>query len=161
MACGLAKGLGAAEVLYMDWSEERRAVAERWGAQTIDSAEALPERLPHRDFDVTVDASGNPAALALVARHTGDNGICTSTAGAIYAFGDVPMPIFHFYRRSVEFYTGWVHTRTLIDEPLRLLQTGAFDLTPVVTRTLPFSDAAEALVEPFTKLVFVSDPGSR
>ncbi len=158
MACGLAGASGAGEVLYMDWSADRRAVAERWGALTIDTSDSLPERLAHRDFDVTVDASGNPAALALVARHTGDNGICTSTAGAIYALGDVPMPVFHLYRRSAEFHTGWVHTRALIDEPLRLLREGRFDPAPVVTRTLPFSEAADALVEPFTKLIFERDP---
>lgn len=154
LAAGLAASLGAGEVVYLDRDPGRRAIAAAWGARTVDTAAGLPERLEPREFDITVDAAGDPAALNLVARHTGDDGICVCTAGAIYARADVPMPVFHLYRRAVEFRTGWVHTRALVEEPLALIAGGGFDPSPATDAVHPFESAAEALVEPFTKLVF-------
>ncbi len=57
------------------------------------------------------------------------------------------------YRKSISFHTGWVHTHALIDEPLALITSGTFDPSPVTTKVVPWEDAAEALVEPFTKLI--------
>lgn len=154
-AAALAATLGAGEVTYLDWDAGRRRLAEAYGAaRTVDTAAGLPE-LEGR-FDVSVDASGNPEALALVLRHTAANGICTSTAGAIYAAADVPLPVFSMYRQSVTFRTGWVHTRPLMREPLELIAAGRFDPSPAFTAVLPFDQAPEALAEPFTKLVFLA-----
>jgi alcohol dehydrogenase len=149
----LAAALGAGEVTYLDWDPGRRQLAEEYGVtHAIDTSAGPPELDGH--FDVTVDSSGNPEALGLVLRYTADNGICTSTAAAFYAAGDVPLPVLHMYRRAVTFQTGWVHTRPLMGQPLELIRHGRFDPRPAFTAVLPFEQAAEALVEPFTKLVF-------
>jgi alcohol dehydrogenase len=154
-AAALAVGLGAAAVTYLDADAGRRRVAEGYGVgETLDTSAGLPE-LDGR-FDVTVDASGNPEALALVLRRTAANGICTCTAGAIYALADVPLPVFAMYRQAVTFRTGWVHTRPLIHRPLELIARGDFDPRPAFTRVAPFEQAAELLAEPFTKLVLLA-----
>jgi len=152
-AAALAVVLGAGEVTYLDWDPSRRQLATGYGVDTvIDVADGLPSGLSG-EFDVSVDASGNPDALRLAVRHTAANGICTSTAGAIYAAADVPLPVFHMYRQSITFHTGWVHTRPLMQHPLALIVDGRFDPLPAVTQTVTFDEAAAALAEPFTKLV--------
>jgi threonine dehydrogenase-like Zn-dependent dehydrogenase len=152
-AAALAVVLGASDVTYLDWDAGRRALATAYGvSESVDSSGGLPEDLA-RDYDVTVDASGNPDALRLVLRCTAANGICTCTAGAIYAAGDVPLPVFQMYRQSITFHTGWVHTRPLMHEPLALISEGRFDPTLAITQTVSFDDAPAALAEPFTKLV--------
>lgn len=159
MAAGLAHALGAARIVYLDWDAGRRSIAEQsYGAAVIDTATGLPEELDNRDFDITVDASGNPAVLALVLRHTGDNGTCTCTTAAIYAAGDVPVPMLHMYRRGVTLRTGWVDTRPLMTHPLGLIANGTYDPQPTVTSVVGFDDAPAALVEPFTKLVVTRKP---
>lgn len=155
-SAGLAVALGASTVTYLDWDPGRRQIAETYGVHAaIDTATELPESLPDR-FDITVDASGNPAALQLVLRQTVANGICTSTSASIYT-ADVPLPLLHMYRQSITFYTGWVHTRTHMHAPLELLTEGRFDPLPAVTATVSFTDAAAALAAPFTKLVLRRD----
>jgi threonine dehydrogenase-like Zn-dependent dehydrogenase len=61
------------------------------------------------------------------------------------------------YLKSVSFHTGWVHTHAIIDEPLELIRSGRFDPSPVVSRTVDWSDAIDALVEPFTKVIVRRD----
>lgn len=156
LAAGLAHVLGAAQTTYLDWDASRRSIASsHFGAATVDTSSGLPDGdALDGDFDVLVDASGNPDALRLVLGLAGPNAIITCTAGAIYAFGDIPFPVFSMYRRSVTFHTGWVHTRPLMEEPLALLVEGSFDPRVIETACVPFDDAPEALAQPFTKLAF-------
>lgn len=154
-AAALAVVLGAGEVAYLDGDPGRRALAERYGVdRVVDTTPGVPEL--DGAFDVTVDASGDPDALRLVLRQTAANGICTSTAAAVYAAGDVPIPVFEMFRQSVTFHTGWAHTRALMHAPLELIREGRFDPSPAFTAVVPFDQAAEPLVEPFTKLGFLA-----
>lgn len=152
-AAALAVVLDASEVVYLDWDARRRDLASAYGVDhALDTTDGLPEL--EGAFDVTVDASGNPDALSLALRHTAANGVCTSTAAAIYAAGDVPLPLLEMYRQSVTFRTGWAHTRPLMHAPLELITAGRFDPRPAFDATLSFDQAAERLAEPFTKLGF-------
>lgn len=154
LSAGLAKALGAAEVVYLDWDASRRTIAtSRFGALALDTSEGLPDNQLEGDFDVLVDASGNPDALRLLLARTAPDALVTCTAGAIYAFGEIPFPVFSMYRRSVSFHTGWVHTRTLMEEPLEFIADGAFDPRVIETAVVGFDQATEALTQPFTKLV--------
>jgi alcohol dehydrogenase len=153
-AAALGVVLGAGEVTFLDWNPDRRALAQEYGVDhALDTAEDLPEL--DGSFDVTVDASGNPEALGLALRHTAANGICTSTAAAIYT-ADVPLPLLDMYRQSVTLQTGWVHTRPLMQAPLGLIADGRFDPSPAFTAVVPFDQAADRLAEPFTKLGFLA-----
>ena len=151
-AVGFAKALGAGRVVYADHDTARLAIAESYGAETWELSKSWLHGIRER-FDITVDASGRPETVAELLRMTGRAGVCTSTTAAIYIGGDVPVPMFHMYRNSISLHTGWVHTHSVLPEPLALIQSGAFDPTPVRSRVVSWEDAADALIEPFTKLI--------
>jgi threonine dehydrogenase-like Zn-dependent dehydrogenase len=52
------------------------------------------------------------------------------------------------------FVTGRIHARRDAPAVLDLLAAGTVDPTPVTTKVVPFDDAADALLENYTKLVF-------
>jgi alcohol dehydrogenase len=158
LAAGLAVALGAGEVGYLDPDPDRRRIAvERFGATASDLGPALAGRDDAPEGDVLVDASGNPDALRGLLRCAAPGAVVTCTAGAIYARADIPFPVFSMYRRSVTFHTGWVSTRPLMQAPLDLIAAGRFDPRVIETDVVGFAQAADALTEPFTKLVFVRD----
>ena len=121
----------------------------------MDTSDGLPGELAGR-FDVLVDASGNPEALRLALSRAAPGAVATCTAGAIYALGDIPFPVFSMYRRGVSFHTGWVNTRALMAKPLSLIADGVFDPRAIETAVVDFEHAADALSEPFTKLVLTA-----
>lgn len=149
-AAAQAKALGSDHVLYVDHDATRRALAEGYGAETLDH---IPERL-ERTFAITVDASGRPGALQLALRSLARDGICT--VPAIY-FGDPPpLPMFEMYVKNTTLVTGRIHARRDAPRVLEMLASGAFDPQPVTTRTVSFAEAADALTaHEHTKLVFV------
>ena len=71
----------------------------------------------------------------------------------MYRGRPVPIDVYDMYRKSVRFETGWVHTQSLIDEPLALIANGKFDPSPVTTAVVDWDQCADALVDPFTKLI--------
>jgi alcohol dehydrogenase len=147
-AAGLAVALGAESVLYIDPDAHRRSLAAALGAQT---APAAAGRIG--PFPITVDASGDPAALKLALQATAADGVCTSAA--IY-FGEQPaLPLLRMYTQCVTFKTGRAHVRPAMPRVLELLAAGRLDAAAVTTRLVPFAQATEALLEPgWTKLVF-------
>jgi len=162
LAAGIAAVIDAREIVYLDRDEGRRSIAARdFRARVIDTSQGFPEDDLDRDFDVIVDASGNPDALQFVLSRSGPDAIVTSTAGAIYAFADVPFPVFSMYRNSVSFHTGWVNTRPIMQEPLELIRAGTFNPRLIETAVADFADAPQALAEPFTKLIFTREDAQR
>jgi alcohol dehydrogenase len=147
-----AFALGSERVVYVDEDEQRRAVAERLGAETIGE---LPERLDEH-FPVTVDASANPRGLELALRATAADGVCTST-GIYFDASDPPsFPLFEMYVRNTTFVTGRVHARKQIPHVLESIESGRLDPTQVTTRVVDWQDAADALLDfpGWNKLVF-------
>lgn len=155
-AVGFAKTLGAGRVVYADHDPSRLAIAQRYGAEIWELGATWLDGIRQR-FDITVDASARPDTIAELLRMTGRAGVCTSTSAAVYIGGDVPVPMFHMYRNAISLHTGWVHTHTVMPEPMALIQSGAFDPTPVTSRVVSWDDAADALVEPFTKLIIARE----
>jgi alcohol dehydrogenase len=147
-AAGLAVGLGSQAVTYVDADDARRATAERLGASALADP---PKRLG--PFPITVDASADPDGLALALRSTAPDGTCTSVA--IY-FGEQPrMPLLEMYTKGITFHTGRANARTAMPHVLGLAAAGDIRPELVTTRTVAWSDAADALLEPgWTKLVF-------
>lgn len=146
-AAGLAVALGSESVLYVDADEDRRTRAQTLGAQTL-------AQTPHRvgPYPITVDASGDPAGLALALRSTSPDGVCTSTA--IY-FGDPPaMPLLEMYTKGITFRTGRANAREAIPHVLDLAAAGAFRADLVTSTVVAWDDAADVLVEGgWTKVV--------
>jgi alcohol dehydrogenase len=146
-AVALALALGAASVLYVDADAGRRGTAEALGAETLADP---PKRLG--PFPITVDSSADPEGLALALRSTAPDGTCTSTA--IY-FGEQPaLPLLEMYTKCVTFKTGRAHVREAMPLVLELVAAGSLQPERVTTRTVPWLDAAAALLEAdWTKLV--------
>ena len=146
-AAGVAVALGSESVLYVDGDPHRREVASSLGAQTF--AE-MPKRVG--PYPITVDASGDPAGLALALRSTAPDGVCTSTA--IY-FGEQPsLPLLEMYTKGITFRTGRANAREAMPQVLELAAQGALRPELVTSRVVPWEDAAEGLLEGgWTKLV--------
>jgi alcohol dehydrogenase len=144
-AAGMAKALGAAKVVYADPDPKRRALAESYGAETLDS---YPDRLG--PFAITVDASAAQEGLALALRSTAPDGICTSTG--IYFEPLTPVPLLEMYTKGITFQTGRVHAGPAIPHVLELIE-GGWDPEPVTNRVAAWDEAADALVEERGKLV--------
>jgi len=150
-AAAEALALGSERVLYVDYDPGRRAIAQAYGAETLDH---VPDRVDGR-FPITVDASGDPRGLELALGSLDRDGICTSTA--VYFDPEVRprMPLLAMYAQATTFVTGRIHARRDAPRVLDLLAGGDFDPTPVTTRVVSFDDAADALTaHDHTKLVF-------
>ncbi|HEX4467553.1 MAG TPA: alcohol dehydrogenase catalytic domain-containing protein [Solirubrobacteraceae bacterium] len=147
-AAGIAVALGAEAVLYVDADEDRRATAEKLGAQTL--AETPKRAGSH---PITVDASGDPEGLGLALRSTAPDGVCTSTA--IY-FGEQPsLPLLEMYTKGITFHTGRANAREAMPHVLELAHSGALRPELVTSKIVAWEDAAAALCERgWTKLVF-------
>jgi threonine dehydrogenase-like Zn-dependent dehydrogenase len=158
-AAGIAVASGAERVVYADYDPGRLAIAERMGAEALALArtgiDTLKPNLDKLDggFDITVDASGNAELLPTLIKLTARGGVCTSTAGVMYRGRDPKLPVYDMYRKSMSFHTGWVHTHSVIEEPLELIRSGVFDPSPVTTTVTDWNGAIDALIEPFTKVV--------
>jgi threonine dehydrogenase-like Zn-dependent dehydrogenase len=145
-----ARALGSEDVLYVDADPGRRAIAEGYGARTLDH---VPDRAD-RPFPITVDAAGTPEALALALGSLDRDGVCTSTA-IYFDQGRVPaFPLLQMYVMGTTFVTGRIHARRDAPAVLALLADGTLDVAPVTSRVVAFDDAADALLEDYTKLVF-------
>jgi threonine dehydrogenase-like Zn-dependent dehydrogenase len=149
-AVAQALALGSGDVLYVDPDAGRRAIAERYGARVLD---VVPEQLDAR-FPITVDASGTREGLALAVGSLDRDGVCTSCA--IYFDGGMvpPFPLLQMYVMVGTFRTGRIHARHHAPAVLDLLAGGGLDVAPVTSRVVAFDDAADALLEDYTKLVF-------
>ncbi len=171
-AVAAARALGAREVVYVDHSPARAAVAEKLGAKVVREKygprlrvgrfpiteklgakvvrEKYGPRLRVGRFPITVDATAREEGLRFCLASTDADGICTSVG--IY-FTDVSLPLLDMYTRGVRFVTGRIHARRDLPEGLALAASGAFDLATVATTIVDWEQAPEAWVEPATKLV--------
>jgi threonine dehydrogenase-like Zn-dependent dehydrogenase len=150
-AVAIAKALGAGHVAYIDDDPGRLALAAELGAEAIEGDPSGPIG----PYDVTVDASADPARLATTLRSTGPCGTCTSIG--IYWQNDVAVPLLEMYDRAITFITGSPQARPAIPEVLDLVASGKLAPERITTRVVSFGDAPDALAEPYTKLVMVPD----
>jgi alcohol dehydrogenase len=150
-AAAQAVALGSERVLYIDPEPSRRALAEAYGAETMDH---LPERVDKR-FPITVANTTDVAGLELALGSLGRDGVCTSTGVFFAGEIEAKLPILAMYVYANTFVTGRIHARRDAPEVLELLASGKFDPQPATTKVVPFGDAADALLEGhYTKLVF-------
>jgi threonine dehydrogenase-like Zn-dependent dehydrogenase len=146
-AVDAARALGAGRVVYIDTDASRLQAAAALGAETV---EGPP---PNRTgpFPITVDASTTHEGLACALRSTDPGGVCTSVS--IIAEPQTPVPLFEMYTNGIEFHTGRVMARPIIPEILELAAAGSLHPQQVTSKVVSWDDAADALVEPETKLI--------
>jgi alcohol dehydrogenase len=146
-AVAIAIALGASHVTYVDDDPGRLKLAAELGAETIEGTPSDPIGF----YEVTVDASADPARLATALRSTAPCGTCTSIG--IYWGNDVALPLLEMYDRAVTFITGSPQARPAIPEVLELVASGRLAPERITTSVVSFDDAPDALAEPYTKLV--------
>jgi threonine dehydrogenase-like Zn-dependent dehydrogenase len=150
-AAGLAVSLGAGDVLYLDDDEGRRQRAASMGAR----AQALNLPREPLQFDITVHAMAQESTLSFALRSTVPNGVFVQIG--MFFSDTVPMPLRSLYARGIQFHTGRVHARAELPGVLAHCAQGKFDASAVTSRVLNFSDAAQGMLDPSPKIVFVND----
>jgi alcohol dehydrogenase len=143
----IALALGATRVVYCDVEEDRLRKAEALGAEPV---EGYPERLG--PFPITAMVAADPAALALAARSTAPDGICTC-AGILFQ-PETPLPLIEMYTKITTFRTGRPHARPTIPLVLDLIAEGRLAPESVTDQVLSWDQAPEALADNRGKLVF-------
>jgi threonine dehydrogenase-like Zn-dependent dehydrogenase len=148
-AVAFANTLGAGRITYIDEDEQRLALAAELGAETREG----PPPGRAGDYDVTVDASADPAGLACALRSVKPGGTCTSVG--IYWQPETPVPLFEMFIRGVTFITGRPSARVVMPKVLEMVASGVIKPELVTSRVATFDEAPEALLESNTKLVMV------
>lgn len=144
-----AVALGATEVRYVDRDPTRVEVARRLGAHATVHTGPWPKRF--EPAAVTVDATGDVDGLHTVVRSTERYGHCTSVA--VYFDQATTLPLLEMYTRGVTFHTSRADSRRFLPEVLDLFTATSFDPLSIPTTVVDWNDAAEAWLEPATKLV--------
>ncbi len=147
-AVALARALGAGRVRYVDDDERRCAAAAALGAEVTRRGGGWPRRFDRAE--VVVDGTADPAGLACAVRSTEDLGLLT-VVGIV--FGDAALPLLEMYTRGITVHLSRADSRRHLPEVLALAASGAFDPLAVPTTVVPFDDAAQAWLQPATKLV--------
>jgi threonine dehydrogenase-like Zn-dependent dehydrogenase len=143
----VAVARGATRVVYCDVEDGRLRKAEALGAEVV---QGYPERLG--PFPITAMVATDPAALALAARSTAPDGICTC-AGIVFQ-PDTPIPLLEMYTKITTFQTGRVHARATMPRVFQLMADGRLQPEAVTDRVLGWDEAPDALADNLGKLVF-------
>lgn len=147
-AVAFAVAAGANSVTYVDRAADRLAIAENYGARVIEG----PPPKSLGSFPITVDASADTTSLLCAIRSTEVEGRCSSVGGH---FAPVSLPMLDMYAKGITFYTGPGRGMPNVAPALAMIRDGRVDPSPVTSAIIPFADAAQALVTPGRKPVFV------
>lgn len=151
-AAAAAVALGAGEVIYLDDDATRRAAATALGAQSAPLA--LGEgRKAEQQFEIVVEAAGDAEALAFAIESTAANGVLTAVS--IHFGATTPVPLTKAYYKGITLHTGRVQSRAVVGDVLGCVACGKLDPGPVTHRIARFADAADAMAEPGSKLIFL------
>ncbi len=150
-----AIALGAERVVYVDDDDQRLRLAEQLGAESVAAAGGWDLLDLGRRFPITVDANVLDHGRELALRAVAPCGVCTSVSGG--AAPRSALPLQQMYLKGVRYEIGRVHALATAPAVLELLNAGLIDPGAVITRIALFSEAADAMVEPAVKIVFVND----
>lgn len=140
-----ARAAGAAQVFAVDTVADRLALAQRFGATALHLTDDDPKRAIRAatggGADVTVDAVGDPAPLALAVSLTRDAG----TVAGIGAYaGKAEVPLGLAWLKGLKLHLGLANVIAHVDRVLALMQAGILDPSPIVSHHMPLADAPEA-----------------
>lgn len=113
-----------------------------------------PDEVEHQVFDVVVEAAGASAAIEQAF-------LLVKPGGALITLGitsdEVSFPSLHVTRSEISIYGSIVYTKKDFEEALSILQDTEFNVSPVLSKILPFKHYekafADALTGDFTKIV--------
>jgi threonine dehydrogenase-like Zn-dependent dehydrogenase len=138
---------GAKEVLVLDMAPDRLALAQRMGAVPIDVKARNPqmavcELTEGRGADVVIEAVGSPSAfdtsIEIVRR-----GGAVSVVG-MYVIESVQIPLGVYWSRALRIqFAGICPVHAWWDRAMEAVVAGRIDPLPIISHTMPLSDAAE------------------
>lgn len=149
-----ARALGAGRIVYRDYDAGRLAKAKALGAKVIETQYG-PDLRATEEFPIVVEAAGLPDALTFALRSTEPCGTCSGVFAGLGASANVPLR--SMYMKGITYTIGRVHARTEIDHVLDCAHCGTIQPDDVISRSVPFSEAADAMTEPGIKIVFERD----
>ncbi len=153
-AARFALGLGADKVVLVDEDAESLKIAAQFGAEAV-HASIEPQMQSVGQFPVTIDATGTEDGLAFAVYSTDHEGFCQTAYGGFSE--KTPVPLRHMYGTNITLKIARVHARAHMPEVLALLHKGCVHGEPLVSRQVPFSEAADAMLEPAHGMVFFPD----
>jgi len=151
-----ARAMGAGGVVYTDFDEMRLTLAKSLGADAVKIDYSAQKKFD-REFPIVVEASGLPDGLSFALRSTEACGVCTAITGGVGG-GPAKIPLMAMYTKGIEFRVSRVHARAVIPSLLDCMScNGGMEVEKVITKTVPFDDAAEAMTDAAVKMVFLRD----
>ena len=149
-----ARALGAKRVVYRDFDARRLDAAKALGAVVIATVYAS-DLAVQEQFPIVVEAGGLPDALTFALRSTGPCGICTGVSAGTGDKSSIPLR--SMYMKGITYTVSRVHARAELGAALECARCGHSHPDQLITRQVRFQDAAEAMIDPAIKLVFVAD----
>ncbi|MEM7360433.1 MAG: alcohol dehydrogenase catalytic domain-containing protein [Pseudomonadota bacterium] len=153
-ATQMAIALGAGRVVYRDFDERRLVSARGLGAEVQPLIPGENHEVSEM-FPIVVEAAGTPAALDFAIRSTEPCGICTGVSAGLETSAKIPLRL--MYMKGIHYTASRVHARAAIDHVMQCSKCQQIDTAALITRAIPFSDAADAMCDPDLKLVFTRD----
>jgi threonine dehydrogenase-like Zn-dependent dehydrogenase len=155
-AVGLALALGSSRVTYVDHHPERLAIAERLGAEVIETTRGsrwFNRHAPpiHGDYRIAVEASSTVAGLRYALRSLSPGGTCTAVG--YYFARNSGVPLLHMYANSTTLKTGISNVRVLLPAVVDFIGSGRFDPLTVATLVADWEDAPAAFTTRATKVI--------
>lgn len=146
-ACAMARVAGAATVLGIDPSPQRRERATAFGATALESSRdfARESQPKQPDIDVSIEVSGSPIAVAEAVRRATIGG-AIHLVGSVAPVGTVPVDPEHIVRRLLTI--RGIHNYApchLVNAVRFLAEHGSrFPFTSLIERWYPLSETPEA-----------------
>ena len=152
-AVAAAVALGSERVVYVDFDERRAEVARSLGAEAISmSFDELTEFTWDERFPITVDACALPPGRNLALNSAAPCGHCTSVSGGPTPTSEVPLS--RMYAKGMTYEVSRVHARSTAPAVIDLVTQGRLDPGALISKTVPFEEAAQAMTEDEIKIVF-------
>lgn len=135
----------ARTVIAVDGIPERRALAERFGAQAVapdEASAAIAEATGGLGADGVIEAAGSPGALQAAIGFARGQGTI-SVIGAHFE-PDFPLNMGLMFEKELTLRVTWGHGFNDRDRILAMLAAGTVDPTPAITHRFALADAPEA-----------------
>jgi threonine dehydrogenase-like Zn-dependent dehydrogenase len=145
-AVDAAIALGAGSVTFVDTIPERLKVAESLGARAVEG----PAEKSLGRFPVTVDGSASVEGLRATLKLTEWGGHCTCV-GTLVKEGE--LPLWDMYSHGVHLHIGAGMARPLMPEILEMIARGRLRPELIVSSTVAWDEAPEAMTQPGAKLI--------
>jgi L-iditol 2-dehydrogenase len=135
-----------AEVMMVTRQADKRALAAGLGAQATAATEDAARDLWPRGADLVVECAGVADTVEMAPRLTRSGGRVV-ILGVLAAGETVRIEPFDLLFREVQLLSSFINPFTQA-RAAEMIATGRIDVAPLVSRTLPLAEAAEAIIQP-------------